>query len=238
MKRTALFTVATCLGLALSACSPSFQTTSGAQYVADARGPMDADIAKAANIEPDLRLPARIGLARVVNGALTSIPVSESDQFANLAQSHTNMGEFVPVSPMIAAMVTDAASSRDTIKQIRLASARQHLDYVIVYEVGARSRKSNTPFALADVTLIGGMLLPTRQIDVTGIGQVVFLDVRNAYPYATVGTTTDLTGFARTFQASMASNSLRDQAVAKVVTALIPEVDEMLRGLTARADRR
>ncbi len=231
--------------LALAACGPSIQTTSGADFIA-ATPPsfIDEDIAKAAAVEPNLRFPARIGIARIVNGSLTLPPAEETALFADIAERSSRYGEFVPVSPLIMAMTGSNATginrhqsgtAATAIQQIRLASARQHLDYVIIYEIGARSRTGNTPFALADVTLVGGMLLPTRNISVAGIGAAAFVDVRNGYPYGTTQVAADLSGFARTFQADLRSNELRAQATLKVAEALVPDIETMLSELAARA---
>lgn len=231
--------------IALSACSPYTQTTSGADYIsATTRSFIDDDIATAAAVEPDLRFPARIGVARIVNGHLTLPPTEEVDLFLDVATRNASYGEFIPVSPLVVAMMSDTntginqsyrAASSAIIKNIRLAAARQHLDYVIIYEIGARSRTGNTPFALADVTLVGGMLLPTRNIDVAGIGAAAFVDVRNGYPYGTTQVTADLSGFARTFQADQRSQELRAQAALKVAEELVPDIEEMLQKLAAEA---
>ncbi len=231
--------------LALATCGPNIQTTSGADFIA-ATPPsfIDEDIAKAAAVEPNLRFPARIGIARIVNGSLTLPPAEETALFADIAERNSRYGEFVPISPLIMAMTGSNATGINrhqsgtaaaAIQQIRLASARQHLDYVIIYEIGARSRTGNTPFALADVTLVGGMLLPTRNISVAGIGAAAFVDVRNGYPYGTTQVAADLSGFSRTFQADRRSNELRAQATLKVAEALVPDIETMLSELAARA---
>ncbi|MGB1236130.1 MAG: hypothetical protein ACPG5U_10375, partial [Planktomarina sp.] len=75
-------------------------------------------------------------------------------------------------------------------------------------------------------------------IDVTGIGQAIFMDVRNGYPYATMGETHDLTGFGRTFATGTRREELRALAVDEVVKAMIPDMDEMLTGITQRAGKR
>lgn len=233
-------------GLSLAACGPSIQTSSGSAYIGATNAAfIDEDIAQAAAVEPNLRFPARIGIARIVNGALTLPPAEETALFTGIAARNSKYGEFVAVSPLIMAMITgtepainragQGSGAATVIHQIRLASARQHLDYVIIYEVGARSRTANTPFALADVTLLGGMLLPTRNIDVAGIGAAAFVDVRNGYPYATTQVSADLSGFARTFQADRRSNELRARATLKVAEALVPDLEEMLSELAARA---
>ena len=64
-------------------------------------------------------------------------------------------GEFVPVSPMIAAMVSSErdrykVSESEVVADIRRGAARQHLDYVFVHEVTATSKKADKAFALAD----------------------------------------------------------------------------------------
>jgi hypothetical protein len=237
----------TLLFLAVAACGPSIQTTSGAAFISTTSSDLiDKDIAAAAAIEPNLRFPARIGVARIVNGQLSLPPSEEVALFAAIAERNTSYGEFVPISPLIMAMMTGAeadtnnsrqrSNTQQVIKNIRLASARQHLDYVIVYEVGARSRTENTPFALADVTLVGGMLLPTRNIAVAGIGAAAFIDVRNAYPYGTTQVTADLSGLARTFQADRRSQELRARATLKVAEALVPDIEQMLSELAVKAN--
>ncbi len=223
--------------LALTACGGYVQNTSGSDYVlATDKAFIDEDIAQAAAVEPDLRFPARIGIARIVNGQLTLPPTGEVALFSEVAERNARFGDFIPVSPLVVALIHDgngenlSAMSRSgrIVKEIRLAAARQHLDYVIIYEVGASSRTENTPFALADVTLLGGMLLPTRNIAVAGMGVAAFIDVRNGYPYGTAQTTTDLSGFARSFQAGSRSEALRDRAILKVAQALVPDIEDLL----------
>ncbi|MEM8569265.1 MAG: hypothetical protein AAGG56_00030 [Pseudomonadota bacterium] len=228
MNRTLLI----CMPLIAAACSPVVQTTSGSDYLADTGRSkiLDPEIARAANIEPQLRFPARIGVARIVNARLTSPGSKEADKFADFAARNARFGEFIPVSPLVAAFAAPE-SARETAQTIRIAAARQHLDYVLVYEVGARSNTTDTPFALADATIIGGAFLPTRQIAVTGIGQAILLDVRNGYPYGTAMQTVDLSGYGRTFAAERHASSLRDDAIQHVTEALIPEVEAMFKEL-------
>jgi hypothetical protein len=220
-----------------SACTHTAQLTSGAEYLA-ATGPsgvidVDAEIARIAGVEPNLRFPARIGVARIVNGALTSPTPEEGELLADLVAHHPEMGAFVPISPLIAEMVNGKDSGypsgkSSTITEIRRAAARQHLDHVLIYEIGAKSSERDTPFALADVTLIGGAFLPTRQIKVAGVGQAILVDVRNGYPYGTATATEDLSGLARSFGTHRRDQALQDRATAKVAKALVPEMEAML----------
>ncbi|KIT14627.1 hypothetical protein [Jannaschia aquimarina] len=223
--------------LALAACSPSIQTTSGADYFARA-AVTDPAIRAAADIEPDLRFPARIGIARVVNGRLSAIPEGEAAQLAALSEAHADLGEWVPLSLLVEEMMTGGRQEGSIAQHLRVVAARQHLDYLLIYELGARSgRTGDTTFALADVTLLGGMLLPTRTTRATGIGTAAFLDVRNGYPYGTVTATEDLSGLARTFGADRANARLRERATARVASQLLPQVEEMLVQLRGAARR-
>ena len=220
--------------LLVAACGPTIQTSSGRDYLA-ARGPVtDPAIRAAASVEPDLRFPARIALARVVNGTLTTAPPAEMAELGDFVRRHAAMGEWVPVSPMVHAGLH--GGDRATTEALRATAARQHADYLLVYELGARGHATgNTPFALADVSLIGGLLLPTRTTRATGVGAAALIDVRNGYPYATTGTSVRLDGLARSFNGDRATRRLMDRATADVARALLPEVDAMLRRLRAAA---
>jgi hypothetical protein len=235
--------------LLLMGCAHAVQTTSGAEFVsardADGIRPIDADIAQIAAVEPNLHFPARIGVARIVNGKLSLPSADEGGMLAELGARQADLGEFVQISPLIAAMVTGRDPSGQTIgnrqapgqvvQDIRKTAARQHLDYVLIYEMGARSRVTDTPFALADVTLIGGAFLPTRNIRVAGVGQALFLDVRNGYPYGTAQVAEDLSGLGRSFGQDRRQERLRERATDKVFAALMPEVESMLDKLQAAA---
>lgn len=234
--------------LLMSGCSNAVQLTSGAEFVRaqDTTGPrpIDADIARIAAVEPNLHFPARIGVARVVNGALTLPSAAEGEALAALSARHAGLGEFVQVSPLIAAMITGSSPDGRAqhngydrpaaiVQNIRMTSARQHLDYVLIYEMGATSRERDTIFALADVTLIGGAMLPTRSIRVAGVGQAIFLDVRTGYPYGTAQAAVDLAGLGRSFGGDRREEHLRDRATDKVFAALVPEVEAMFGTLIA-----
>lgn len=216
--------------LIATACSHATQLTSGAEYLA-APGPagaIDADIARIAAVEPNLRFPARIGVVRIVNGNISTPTQKEQELLADLVARHPEMGSFIPISPLVAEMVRGAKDTTSTIADIRRAAARQHLDHVLIYEIGASSSERDTPFALADVTLIGGAFLPTRQFKVAGVGQAILVDVRNGYPYGTATATEDLSGLGRSFGTHRQAKALRDRASAKVAVALIPEMEAML----------
>ena len=250
---------------ALSACSHSIQTTSGEQYLAEydhmagysgagsvAGSPgnvamSDAMIREAAAVEPILRFPARLGLARLEGGHLTGIPEREIALWHDLAQSHRNLGEFVPVSPVIAHFTAGvvranelrrncAGSSKhcrtfnasDVVSKIRLGAARQHVDAVLIYSIGSTSRQTDSPLAFADFTLIGSAILPTRNLEAHGVAEALLIDVRNGYPYGTVRAEADLSRLSDTWGARGKQEVLREKASFQVVEKLLPEVEQML----------
>lgn len=233
----------------LAACGNNIQTSSGADYLSKhplVTNPADGDInpasdqavLAAASVEPILRFPARIGIARIESQQLATIPPDELAIWAEVAGRHSEIGEFVPVSPLVAEFTAESVQpypSRDLYRRtvgelvgtIRLGAARQHVDAVLVYGVAASSRSANTPLAFADITLIGGAILPTRRLKGQGIGQALLLDVRNGYPYGTASAQVDLTGLSVSWGSDERSDELRREATLEMVRELTNEVEEM-----------
>lgn len=256
--------------LTLAACSVRTQTTSGADYLAryDADRAaartigkfgtgksirpraIDPSIRKAASVEPLLRFPARIGLARIEGGRLTAVPAAEADLWRDLAGRNPSLGVIAVVDPLVAHLTAAAvrprgpASCRGTacigriVDTIRLGAARQHLDAVLIYEVGARSQKDNTFLAIADLTVLGGALLPTRSIEATGVARALLLDVRNGYPYGSATSSVRLNTLSTSFGSDARQRALRRKALLRVTHSLLPEIETMFRELVAKMRRR
>ena len=199
--KSAILVTATLL---LSGCAYNTQTTSGQNYLdryaeSDAYRHMsetDAEIYQIANIEPDLKFPARIGLARIASTGsqynpklnLTPIPADEGAIWSNLIEREAHRyGEFVPVSPMITEMVSgnDANDVKSVVANIRKGAARQHLDYVLVYEVVSNDKRTSNDLGFTDATILGLFLIPSRKVEVDTVASAILLDVRNGYPYMT-----------------------------------------------------
>ena len=234
------------LFLLTAACQPYTQTSSGMDYISRVtpagKMSIDPEIARVANVEPNLRFPAKFGVARIVNGRLTTPPASEAAQLADFAERNQRYGQFVPVSPLIAAMVTEPVTDRynqphDVLKSIRLAAARQHIDHVLIYEIGASSAYASNVLALADITIIGGAFLPTRSHKAMGMGQVLLVDVRNGYTYGTAQMAVDLSKLSPTWGARNQTTKLRERAASEVFEKLLPEVDEMLSDLAVKLSK-
>ncbi|MDF3024983.1 MAG: hypothetical protein K0R10_2344 [Alphaproteobacteria bacterium] len=206
----------TLLSIALAGCSHKTQTTSGREYLAQysqvpvsegssvvrADGTkerlksIDERVRDAAAVEPVLKFPARIGIARITDGALTNMPPEEAASWDALCTKlGPGFGECVPVSPMIARMVSSGERYSDSLNTvvdtIRLGAARQHLDAVLVYEVLSRESSHKNILAVANLSIIGGYVLPSQTHDAVGLGNALLIDVVQAYPYGTLSTTVD-----------------------------------------------
>jgi len=206
------------LAVALTGCESTVQTTSGKEYlsqykyvpvtpsmkVASSTDPtktediksIDQHIREVAAVEPILKFPARIGLARIDGGALTNIPVEEAGNWNAAREKLGNaFGEFIPVNTMVATMVAGEirSSGRDegvnsVIDVIRLGAARQHLDAVLIYEVLSKENSRSNILTVANASIIGGYLLPSKMYDAEGMGNAILIDVVQGYPYGTLNT--------------------------------------------------
>ncbi|GAB4360097.1 MAG: hypothetical protein Kow00114_13460 [Kiloniellaceae bacterium] len=256
LKRLTVLALAAAL---LAACENSIQTTSGSQYLAAydngnaAGAATDAEIAAAANVEPQLRFPARIGLARIGPDGLAPVPQAEAYAWGHLAERlGGTYGTFVPVSPLIAALATPETPQRQSaetcgylgcrvsaadrlaqvVRQVRLGAARQHLDAVLIYETFGRSEESSNPLAVTKLALIG-FFLPTESVEAEGFAQAVLVDVRNGYTYGTASAVAEKPSHRITTVSDSgdAHASARREAEARAVAALTGEVETMVRDL-------
>jgi len=206
MKHAFVFSILTLV----SACAlplSDTQTTSGAAFLADNRGAVDADIASAAAQEPDLQFPARIGIARITDRHIFDISKTEAAAFAGIDIDETQAGTFVAVSTF-----ASQQNGEGGIHAARLQAAQQHLDYVIVYKV----------------TQDGSGIGATGRID------VAFVDVRNGYVYGRA-TVEDSTAGLRQQRVGYGNRVPSDEAAAKLIKAAIPELADMLTQLVNRS---
>jgi hypothetical protein len=207
---------------------------------------IDERVREVANVEPLLRFPARIGLARIgwANSRPTLIPPpsEEAKAWVDLAEDlGPEYGEFVPISPLIAAMVAPDHPSnertdmiKNTLETIRLAAARQHVDAVVIYEADATANSKNNPLSIADWTLIGAFVLPSQDVKAQGLAQAVIIDVRNGYHYGTVQATADDKTVAARFSNQEAERDLAKRVETAAVTNLTQETRGLVRQLKVR----
>ncbi len=241
----------------LISCTTYTQTTSGKAYLeryesqaqAAGAGAMDADIREAADVEPILTFPARVGIARIDGGRLTPVPQAEAEAWLAMAGDlGPGWGEFLPVSPLIAALARQPLSKAEregygcgpygpcieqTVRDIRLAAARQHVDVVLIYETLSKSEQTTNPLAITWLTLIGFYIAPSESIEADGIAQAVLLDVRNGYTYGYASTTVEdaAATLSTMINSSNAAEEVVDKAKLAAAIELTKEVGEMARDL-------
>ncbi len=251
------------LALLLYGCNAFTQTTSGSDWLAgysssqgshasNASEDIGARVRQAGAIEPNLRFPARIGIARIgqsnMQPSLVAVPQEEASTWmAAKDRLGEGFGEFVPVSPMIAAMVEPnikvapndrVAAARHLLDTIRLAAARQHLDAVLIYEVDATVDQKSNPLRFADWTVIGAFIVPSQDVKPAGVAQAMLIDVRNGYPYGQVTSSVDDKTASAAFYSGEARKSLSQKVENAAAAKLVLESEGMIRKLKYDLARR
>ncbi len=240
----ALVLLSICL---LTACSTT-QTTSGKEYLArhtesvanntfDSKSFQDA-LRQAVSVEPTLRFPARIGIAKVTNGKLTNLSGDDVQIWDKLRQNlGPKLGELVPVNPLVAQTVssTVAADNANELNKIRLGAARQHLDAVIIYETYSKAdTRGNLISFIADVSLIGAFIVPANQVKAEGFASATLIDVMQAYPYGSVDTIVEKGDMlSTTIHNDDNKLALSDTVQRRATEKLVTEVEDMLQKLMA-----
>lgn len=232
----------------LSGCSVhQEQLTSGARYLSDFQprtssidfdNSMQGLLRRAAAVEATLTLPARIGLARISGNSLRLISAEELDLWRAPTDNTIHQVDIVPIAPLIAEAVTRELSStvtkngRDALSsamtQIRLASARQHVDAVLIYTTDTTSQRRRNLLSVADLALVGGAFIPSRSIKTEVTAQALLMDVRSGYPYGNASATTDLSKLSPWWGARGREKLMRQAAVKDVIQHLIPEAKIMI----------
>ncbi|MCG8594991.1 MAG: hypothetical protein MI785_11610 [Kiloniellales bacterium] len=265
MRSRSLTVLGTGLGLALilSSCAYHTQTTSGSQYLARYAGKekapaaaassgaasgtavaapaaiADSEILAAADVEPTLTFPARIGIARIDHGQLSPLPAEEAAAWREMSERlGPAWGQFLPVSPLIAALAGPLAGEtacrshfdclRETVRTIRLGAARQHLDVVLIYESFGKSQDRSNPLAITKLALIG-FFFPTEDVEAEGLAQAVLVDVRNGYHYGTATAAAEKPAHTITTSGNVGAAHAEVQGRARLaaVGALTREVEKM-----------
>lgn len=240
----------TTIALTLTACETTSQYTSGQDYLArysttaapqlTGQSATDNAVREIAAVEPDLRFPARIGLARIGDyKRLVGVPTDEAQAWRAAAETlGVGFGEFIPVSPLVADMVSAHHKQDHTtvIDHIRRGAARQHLDYVIVYEVSDKTESDGNALRLADLTVLGLFMLPSRDLKAEASASAILLDVRNGYPYLTGSTFADKKGISTVIGKGDRKDKLRNAARQVAVTQIAQEFADGLRELKLVAD--
>lgn len=232
----------------LTACGHTIQTTSGRDYLSQyppaqtyATQPHDykeinAEVAKVAAIEPNLQFPARIGIVKIERGDIANMSQEEGNTWTEAAQRlGRSFGEFVPVSPLIAEMVTEQKAVgtplQNVIRKVRLGAARQHLDVVLLYEVYGKSESHSNFLSVMDLTIIGAYISPGQSLKAQGYAKALLLDVRNGYPYGQAEAVADDESISPLVGSESRLKSLYQRTALAATQKLSVEVEKMLQKL-------
>lgn len=202
---------------------------------------LDQRAAAAAAACPHLTFPARIGVARIEGGAVTSIPADEWTAWRALRdQMQATLGELRPVSPIVAQSLTTAPVSstpHDAITNLRLAAAREQLDAILLYEISATQVLKGTELALLDATIIGAWWFPTHKSHAAAHASATLIDVRSGLAYGSaIGNASDVSSATRLGSGERIHRQ-RAGATRRAVEALAPEVGRMLTQLVQSPPR-
>jgi rhombotail lipoprotein len=202
---------------------------------------LDQRAAASASARPHLTFPARIGVARIADGAVTSIPADEWAAWRALRdQMQPALGELTPVSPIVAQSLTTAPVSstpHDAITNLRLAAAREQLDAILLYEVSTTHSLEQTELTLLDATIVGAWWFPTHKSHATAHASATLIDVRSGLAYGSaIGNASDVTSATR-LGSEEKIHRQRAAATRKSVTALTPEVGAMMARLAQSPPR-
>ncbi|MEM7190849.1 MAG: hypothetical protein AAF439_14665 [Pseudomonadota bacterium] len=216
------------------------RTSDGEEIVEDRIDTVSTDdlIRHAAQIEPLLRLPARIGIARIDGGQLSTIPNGEAEMWQQLGRRHSALGTFAAIDPFLAdytlrtVQPQDARALRrdahDVITQIRLGAARQHMDAVLIYEIGTRRHYGDAFPGLGPSRILGAAPLPAKAIAKEGTARAFLMDVRNGYPYGVASASADLKALETSFWDDQPKDRQSIAAKSMITKALLPQVEQVI----------
>lgn len=234
-----LFFLLSLVCLLITGCS-QVKVTSGRDYIRSYIASIK-DNKSIAKVEP-IKFPARIGIARIDNGVLTSIPSKEVEEWEKLKNElGKDIGEFVPVSRLISAMVSKSTDSSykfnhkpleeslyDILRSIRLGAARQHLDVVLIYELYGTGSSKITIAYIMNFTIIGAFLFPGRRVHASGYGSAILLDVRSGELFGTANSYITKKALMTSPNSYQKQIDLTDKTKMKAGINLVPEVKKMI----------
>ncbi len=121
----------------------------------------------------------------------------------------------------------------EVMNEIRAGAARQHLDAVLVYEAYSKTDTKNNLLAIANLTIIGGYILPSQSTETEGYATAMLIDVMQGYPYGTMNVTIDKEEAvsSRWGWGSEDRKESTDRAKTKAVIKLTSEVETTIRKL-------
>jgi len=134
--------------------------------------------------------------------------------------------------------VCSLEQKRDTtvIAHIRRGAARQQLDYVIAYGVTDIAKSDGNALQMADLTVLGLFILPSRDVKAEVTASAIMLDVRTGYPYLTSSTFADRKAISTVIGKGDKKDKLKNAARRVAVAQIAEEFADGLEDLKLVAD--
>lgn len=187
--------------------------------------------------EAPLKLPARIGIARIAGGAIVDIPPSELRAWEimndRLAPA---LGELVPINRIVVGLAAPPPASvnngptmvQHIVNCLRQTGARQRVDAVLIYEVALAAETNTTPWTLLDLTGIAAVLGTSRS-HATSHASAVLVDVRNgAVCGSAIATSADEIAAGPYAVFEEKKYDQRERVTGRATFALVPQIETLI----------
>lgn len=217
--------------------------SSGAQLsaTADLSSPaarLNAEVAALYDTVPEVILPARIALARA--GSREMQVTSEAELAIwreTAAELGEGFGEFLTLSPVSADMAGELTETqvRGVVADVRRAAALQKADYVLLYSVATGAGTNSNVLDVADLTIIGLWVAPSRNVNATATAEAILLDVRTGYVFGAATAQGEDTTLTTAMRSDQAERGARKAAQLDAVEKLANNVKTMALQLAALA---
>jgi hypothetical protein len=196
------------------------ESTDGADQdrVAGARtGPRDGP-------QPMLRLPARIGIARIAARRHSVIPAREAGPWSVLAgRLGPRFGRFIQITPLSAA--ASGGHEAGLVAHIRAAARQQAIAAILIYHVKSSGLTQTA------------VVLPSSRLDAQAVATAVLIDARTGFVYGTTSATARATDYTWASRRGEASALLRARMEAAAVAKMTVEVQAMAEEIRGKLDR-
>jgi len=175
---------------------------------------------------------ARIGVLPVGNGYESDPDMPLDKVPGGLEHALSDSGHFEVVSE-----VTTDWPHAGTLGGLRELAARYRAEYLLLYRSRFVSRSHANGWAIGWVTIVGGLVLPNRTLEIAGVMEATLLDVKTGTllftAFERVGTTSD----ENVWQNERKRTAMKDELRARGTKALTVKVLDQLTRLVAARPR-
>lgn len=201
----------------------------------------DADINELMSIEPAASFPANISVARIQASGyhsytsssfgtgrysvVTTREVETEEDFDRLS----NLPEVAGLAPLNRILLP---ANLDSIKSLRLASARLKADILLIYTFDTSFHAGEQKFAPLNVISLG--FLKNKEVTVTTTVSAAFFDVRTEYLFGLAEATVKESKGASIWSTLDAVDDLRVTTEKAAFQKLLPEIEKTWAGIISQ----